>query len=156
MYSLIILLFLGTALAIPLNSVNEDASTRYGHYRLPGESHPTLYDVSLIIDPGKTDTFYGNVSIRIIPNVNTQEIVMHAMEMTIRSIQMNTEINPNVDLFSNYTLATDDTHFLRITATEQLEALRLIVVNIDFESKYADNMFGLYVSTYEQPGVGQV
>ncbi|CAK1546283.1 unnamed protein product [Leptosia nina] len=153
MYSLFLLTLLGTALAVPLNT---NTSAQYGHYRLPGESHPTLYDVRLIIDPGKTDTFNGTVTIRIIPDINTQEIVLQAMEMTIESVEVFTEVNPTVDIFDSFTLATDDTHFLRLRMTQQLVALQPITVNIVYVSKYAENMFGLYVSTFQQPGVGQV
>ncbi|VVD01646.1 unnamed protein product [Leptidea sinapis] len=131
-----------------------DAS--YEHYVLPGESYPTFYDVSLVIDPDYHENFNGSAVIRIIPNQNVQEIVLHAMAMTISRIALFSESNTNLDLFSSYTLVTDDTHFLRIRSNALLLQNQPYSLHIEYTATYAENMFGVYVSTFEQPGVGTV
>ncbi|XP_038223211.1 aminopeptidase N-like [Zerene cesonia] len=152
MYWLIFLALLGSAYSIPLN---QDISALYGHYRLPGESYPTFYDVRLFIDPDYPSSFNGSVSIRIVPNVNTDEIVLHAMEITVNSIQIIAD-GSTVNLYQSFSQATDDTHFLRIKTSSQLVALRPYTIHIDYVAKYAENMFGVYLSTFTQEGVGTV
>ncbi|KAG6458903.1 aminopeptidase N [Manduca sexta] len=154
MYSLIFLALIGAAFGVPL-STNED-STRNQNlaalYVLPQTSYPTFYDVRLFIDPGYTEAFHGNVSIRIIPNINIDQITIHAMAMRIDSIRVVSDVNPNEDLFSDFTLATDDTHLLTIRLTRNITALQPHVIHIDYVAQYADDMFGVYVSTYEENG----
>ncbi|XP_028036144.1 aminopeptidase N-like [Bombyx mandarina] len=154
MYLLLITALLGSAYSFPtstLNNVTRNTDLA-SQYVLPGESFPTFYDVSLFIDPANTVSFNGKVSIRIIPRIATNVIVVQAMEMTIRSISVFTDRNSNENLFASFTLATDDTHFLRISTRTQLLPDQPYIVNIDYESKYAPNMFGVYVSTYQQNG----
>ncbi|XP_050667558.1 aminopeptidase N-like [Leptidea sinapis] len=152
MYPLIILFLFGLTVGDPIRT--RDAS--YEHYVLPGESYPTFYDVSLAIDPDYHENFNGSAVIRIIPNQNVQEIVLHAMAMTISRIALFSESNTNLDLFSSYTLVTDDTHFLRIRSNALLLQNQPYSLHIEYTATYAENMFGVYVSTFEQPGVGTV
>ncbi|XP_045494019.1 aminopeptidase N-like [Colias croceus] len=152
MHSLIFMALLGAAYSVPLN---QDITAMYGHYRLPGESYPTFYDVRLFIDPDYAHNFNGSVSIRIVPNINTDEIVLHAMEMTINSIQVVAD-GSSTNLYHSFWQATDDTHFLRIKTTAPLVALQPYTIHIDYIAQYAENMFGVYLSTFTQEGVGTV
>ncbi|CAG4917258.1 unnamed protein product [Colias eurytheme] len=152
MYSLIFLALLSAAYSVPLN---QDITSMYGHYRLPGESYPTFYDVRLFIDPDYAHNFNGSVSIRIVPNINTDEIVLHAMEMTLNSIQVVAD-GSSTNLYHSFWQATDDTHFLRIKTTTPLVALQPYTIHIDYIAQYAENMFGVYLSTFTQEGVGTV
>lgn len=155
MYLLLLVAFIGSSAALPLSikSTNEVPRNQElaARYVLPQNTYPTFYDVRLFIDPSYVESFYGNVSIRIIPNVDTDEIVLQAMEMTIDSISVVSDRN-NEELFANYTLATDDTHFLRIRLVREISALQPHNVHINYVSRYAENMFGVYVSTYEENG----
>lgn len=150
MLNLLLLALVGSAAAIPLAEVdraetNEQLALRYN---LPRESIPTHYDVTLYLNPDYTDNFNGSVSIRLTPSFITSQIVLHAMEMTINSISLFSDRDLNVDLFDNFTLATDDTHLLRIYTNQELQTDVFYVLNIDYTGQYADNMFGIYVSTY--------
>ncbi|XP_041970230.1 aminopeptidase N-like [Aricia agestis] len=144
------LALVGSGFAGPLISpeprVSEEA------YVLPGESFPTFYDVRLFIDPGYVQSFRGDVSIRILPNRNTDQIVLHAMAMTIDSVFIHTESNENVNLLNSWTLDESDTHFLTIRTNVQLNTLQPYIVKIEYTGQYAENMFGIYVSTYEESG----
>lgn len=153
MYLLACLTILGTAFGVPLTSTDDDGSRNLGAlYVLPADTIPTFYDVRLFLDPRNTDYFFGNVSIRIMPYVATNRIVMHAMEMNIDSVVVVGD-RSDADLFANYTLASDDTHFLTIMLTTQLQPFQPYTVHISYTSQFALNMFGVYVSTYEQNGV---
>lgn len=155
MYILISLLsLLGFAAAVPVTEVQRNDDLREATYVLPTTTYPTFYDVQLFIDPSNVNYFFGNVSIRIIPNVGTNVIVIHAMAMEIDSIEVysDRDVNLAVDLFSTYTLADDDTHMLRISLSRVIGALEPHVVKINYKAEYAENMFGVYVSTYEEDG----
>lgn len=154
MHFLIGLTLLGSALATPVEIAAPAAkdTLRNRAYVLPGESYPTFYDVRLFIDPDFTDYFYGNVSIRILPVYATSQIVLHAMSLQIDSISVYSDVDAGTDLFSNYTLADDDTHFLRINMTRSLTTLQPHTVRISYTAQYAANMFGVYVSTYPDGG----
>ncbi|XP_053604249.1 aminopeptidase N-like [Plodia interpunctella] len=155
MYILISLLsLLGFAAAVSVTEVQRNDDLREATYVLPTTTYPTFYDVQLFIDPSNVNYFFGNVSIRIIPNVGTNVIVIHAMAMEIDSIEVysDRDVNLAVDLFSTYTLADDDTHMLRISLSRVIGALEPHVVKINYKAEYAENMFGVYVSTYEEDG----
>ncbi|XP_075971880.1 aminopeptidase N-like [Anticarsia gemmatalis] len=155
MYLLPLLTLLGSVVCGPLSTdVKNVADTRPERYVLPTQTVPTFYDVSLFFDPGNTAFFTGRVSIRILPVATTNEIVLHAMEMTIaqNAINVFTDREPAVNLVQSFTLATDDTHFLRIRLNRELTVLQPATINIEYTGRYAANMFGVYVSTYESFG----
>ncbi|XP_072939565.1 aminopeptidase N-like [Epargyreus clarus] len=154
MYSLFFLSLLGSAFSLPTEVVERNVN--YEHYVLPGESMPTFYDVRLFLDPGNTAFFFGNVSIRILPQRDINEIVLQAMEMDIDNIQVFSDRNSEVNLFQSFTQATDDTHFLRIRTNAQLIAFTPYIIHINYVARFAENMFGVYVSTYNEPGRGRV
>ncbi|XP_068631412.1 aminopeptidase N-like [Battus philenor] len=155
MYLLIIISIIGSAICNPLNYEYDDIrNVRDENYVLPGESFPSSYDVRLFLNPNVLETFSGDVSITLSPVRNTDQIVLHAMEMQINSISIASVAAPQVNIFSNHTIATDDTHFLRIGTTRAMIAGQNYTLQISFVGRFADNMFGIYLSTYEEPGVG--
>ncbi|XP_050343242.1 aminopeptidase N-like [Nymphalis io] len=150
MFLLILLSLVGSALSTPVTT--NDVTANYESYRLPNQSFPTFYDVRLFFDPRNVINFTGDVSIRIFPYVPSTEIVLHAMAMEIKSVQLFALSNENINLLKNYSLASDDTHFLRIESNQELVPLQPYVLNIEYVGTYADNMFGVYVSTYQYSG----
>lgn len=156
---LLLIALVGSAVSSPINEVeprNADNELRAAQYNLPRESTPTSYDVILFLNPSNPDYFTGSVTIRIIPNRNTSEIVLHAMAMDIHTINVWDDRNPVVNLVADHHHAQNDTHFLRIWTSETL--LQDVPYNIflNYTGTYATNMFGIYVSTYEQAGLGSV
>ncbi|CAH2070902.1 unnamed protein product, partial [Iphiclides podalirius] len=154
MYLLLFVSVLGTALSVPVSDAVAERNVNYEHYVLPGESYPTFYDVRLYMNPDAPASFNGSVSIRVIPVRNTTGIVLQAMEMQINRVSVFLESSPQLNIYQSHTLATDDTHFLTIRTTTPYVANQAYLVNIDYVGRYAENMFGIYVSTYEEPGVG--
>ncbi|XP_064071371.1 aminopeptidase N-like [Vanessa tameamea] len=149
MLPLIFLSLVGSALSLP---VTDDVIRNYESYRLPNQSFPTFYDVRLFFDPMNVVNFTGDVSIRLFANVPINEIVLHAMAMEIKSVELYAASNENENLMRGYVLSTDDTHFLRVESTQTLVPLQAYILKIEYVGTYADNMFGVYVSTYQYSG----
>ncbi|KAG7308130.1 DNA-(apurinic or apyrimidinic site) lyase [Plutella xylostella] len=153
---LICLTLLGLVCGNPVQLTDNSIALQntYDNYVLPAESFPTFYDVQLFFDPEYEASFNGTVAIRVVPRIATQEIVLHAMEMEILSIIAYSDLpsDENENLFSSFTLATDDTHLLKIQFTRVLDALQPITVEISYSAQYAPNMFGVYVSRYVENG----
>lgn len=157
MYLLVCLTVLGTALGVPLEPAVEEVSSRdlAALYVLPTETFPTFYDVSLFLDPSNEEFFTGDVTIRISSYIETSRIILHAMEMNIGSIQVYGQRDQITNLYQNHSLATDDTHLLTIEVTEALQPLQPYILHITFTGHYAENMFGVYVSKYQEDGTTQ-
>ncbi|CAH0407481.1 unnamed protein product [Chilo suppressalis] len=155
MYFILLAALLGSAATSVLrqgDTTNEEYAARYN---LPRETTPTFYDVTLYFDPDNEAYFYGNVSIRIVPNRETSEIVLHATDITVDDIEVLTTVNnvANTNIYNDHSLATDDTHFLRINVSQPLLTGQVYIVNINYIGQYATNMFGVYISTYVENGI---
>ncbi|XP_048007483.1 aminopeptidase N-like [Leguminivora glycinivorella] len=149
MYLLLGLTLLGGVIAVPFTPNTELRNQELAaQYVLPGESFPTFYDVRLFLNPDNPDNFTGLVSIRILANYDTNVIVLHAMETDINSINVYRDGNEDEDLFNNYELATDDTHILKINLNRAISPNEPYVIHIDYVARFAENMFGVYLSTY--------
>ena len=157
MYLLALLTLCGAAFAVPLA---EPASTqteldRAAAYVLPRDTVPTFYDVSLVLNPDNEEYFTGSVDIRILPLVTTNQIVLHAMEMEIKAedIEVFSDRVPTANLFESHTLADNDTHLFTITLNQTMTVLQPHTIRIKhYVGQYAENMFGIYVSTYQDEG----
>ncbi|CAH0725367.1 unnamed protein product, partial [Brenthis ino] len=146
MFTLIFFCLIGISLGVPFNSEKSTYSNE--HYVLPGESRPTLYDISLFFDPSNGTSFLGNVSIRIIPERNTQQIVLHAMEMQITRIELYSEASQTENLMRTYSL-TNDTQFLTVESNTLLLQSQVYILKVEYVGTYSRNMFGVYVSNYQ-------
>ncbi|KAH9643209.1 hypothetical protein HF086_012871 [Spodoptera exigua] len=149
MYLLTLLSLIGAAFAVPLTQLSEESHA--DRYVLPKNILPSFYDVILYLDPDNEAYFEGSVDIRIIPQTDTNEIVLQAMEMQINAadIEVFNEFQPTNNLYSSHTLASDDTHLLKIQLSETIPAARVHTLRFkQFRGQYATNMFGIYVSTY--------
>ncbi|CAH2105887.1 unnamed protein product [Euphydryas editha] len=153
MLSLIFLSLLGSAFSGPVDFQYANV-TDYQHYRLNDDVTPSFYDVRLFFDPNSASGFNGDVSMRLIVNNNTSRILLHAMAMQIQSVQLFAD-GSQTNLATNYTLSTDETHFLEIVSSVNLTVGSLYVLNIAYVGTYATNMFGVYISTYQYMGQTQ-
>lgn len=153
MLSLIFLGLLGSVLSVPVEIQNTNVAD-LEYYRLSGQIVPSFYDVRLFFDPNSASGFNGDVSIRFIANATTRTIVLHAMAMQIQSVQLSPDGATTV-IPTNFTLSTNDTHFLEIQSSVDLNAGSPYVLNISYVGTYATNMFGVYISTYQYMGQTQ-
>lgn len=155
----LLIALVGSAVSSPILEVEPRSATNEelaAMYNLPRTVRPTSYDVILFLDPGNPANFTGSVTIRIVPTVSTSEIVLHAMAMEINTIGVWSDRDAQTDLVQDYHHTQNDTHFLRIWTTQALTADVPYNIHITYTGTYASNMFGIYVSTYEEPGVGTV
>lgn len=153
MLSLVFLSLLGSVLSLPVEFQNENV-TDLEYYRLSGQIIPHLYDVRLFFDPNSASGFNGDVSIQFIANATTRTIVLHAMAMQIQSVQLFPG-GATAAIPTSYSLTTNDTHFLEIQSSVDLNIGSPYVLNISYVGTYATNMFGVYISTYQYMGQTQ-
>ncbi|KAM3967320.1 aminopeptidase N [Aphomia sociella] len=154
MYLLVCLGLLGITAGASLNNNLLPTNVNPSDYILPNTSIPTFYDVRLFFDPSNPDYFFGNVTIRIVPTANISEIVIQAMELEINNIEVFSDRDYDAieNLYSNHSLATDDTHILKIKLNTEIGEWQPHVIHINYVGHYAENMFGVYVSTYQESG----
>ncbi|CAB3260804.1 unnamed protein product [Arctia plantaginis] len=158
MYLLPLVLLLGSAISAASSQQVTDTiiDDRAERYPLPNDVQPSFYDLILYFDPNSPESFNGEVTITATVVNNTNQIVLHAMEMSIEEIQVTVVPAPGAiaggNLYSSYSQADDDTHLLRIYLTQQLVTNQNIYIRIRYTGHYAANMFGAYVSTYVENG----
>ncbi|XP_059049749.1 aminopeptidase N-like [Achroia grisella] len=149
MLFLVFLSILGAITAVPI-AIEDVRANSQNPYALPNTSFPTFYDVRLFFDPSNENYFNGIVTLRVIPRTNITEIVLQAMELEIESVTIYrvTDFDREEDLFESYSYS-NETHLLRLNLTRQIGQTQPHEVNINYVGHYADNMFGVYLSTYE-------
>ncbi|PZC76118.1 hypothetical protein B5X24_HaOG205148 [Helicoverpa armigera] len=157
MYLLALLTLFGSAFAGPLTAPVVDNRNLAATYVLPSDTVPTFYDVRLFLNPDNEENFRGIVSIRILPKTTTNQIVLHAMAMEVdeNTIRVYSDRVPNVNIYASASLATDDTHLLRINLNQTMTILQPHTIEIEYVGHYAENMFGIYLSKYENNGQEQ-
>ena len=164
MYLLALLTIIGAAFAGPVAIPSTQLLTaqteaqRAAAYVLPRDTIPTFYDVILHLNPDNDKTFTGSVDIRIIPKVSTNQIIMHAMELDIKAedIEVFSDRAPTVNIFESHTLADNDTHLFSIIVKQEMTVLQPHTIRIKhYVAKFAENMFGVYLSTYSSDGTTQ-
>jgi aminopeptidase N len=119
-------------------------------YRLPNNTKPIRYDVSLKTDVNRGETaFTGTVRIRIEAVENSNTITLHSRQLTIDTIEVfaNPDTTPIlVPSTSNY---VDDVEFLVITASSQMVANQQYLVVITYHGLLRDDNMGFYRSSYK-------
>lgn len=122
-------------------------------YRLPNNTVPIRYDVSLKTDVHRGDkAFTGTVKITIRALENTNEITLHYRQLTIESIDLFTNPTTLVLLEKNvYYDEKSDVEFLIIQSKNQLIVNQIYVVEIKYHGILRDDNKGFYLSTYQNP-----
>ncbi|KAJ9573937.1 hypothetical protein L9F63_008679, partial [Diploptera punctata] len=111
-------------------------------YRLPDHTIPISYDVKLKTDVNTTFKFTGEVAITVEIVEETDVIILHSTGLDIISLTIDGSEH------DNYTLASDDTHFLTIYLNETIPIGEYATIEIEFEGELADDMYGFYKSSY--------
>lgn len=66
------------------------------HYRLPNNTHPVTYDLSIWTRVDEFDfDFSGHMTIEIVVDLQTREIVLHARQLTIVNVTL-TRLRSNI------------------------------------------------------------
>lgn len=117
-------------------------------YRLPNETVPETYDISLTtrIDQSNFD-FLGTVQIKVFVVNTTRQITVHARQLTINEIQLYGETGSSIDLLPwNYNVVTE---FLTIpTKSINLEKGKRYRLIIYYTGVLRTDNAGFYRSSY--------
>lgn len=119
-------------------------------YRLPNNTKPIRYDVSLSTDVHRGQTeFVGTVKIRVEALENTNDITIHYRQLTIETIEVFENANDATGLIPSTSIYVDDLEFLTITVERQLLATRQYLVVITYHGLLRDDNMGFYRSSYK-------
>lgn len=117
-------------------------------YRLPNDTVPLTYDISLItrIDQAQFD-FFGTVKINIFVVNTTRQVTVHTRQLTINRVQLFDDNNRLVELLPFYYNVV--TEFLTIpTRNVDLVQGRRYHLEIDYAGVLRTDNGGFYRSSY--------
>lgn len=117
-------------------------------YRLPNETVPLAYDISLItrIDQAQFD-FLGTVKITIFVVNTTRQVTVHSRQLTINRVQLFDDNNQSVELLPWYHNVV--TEFLTIpTRNADLLPGRQYHLEIEYAGELRTDNGGFYRSSY--------
>ncbi|GJQ85518.1 hypothetical protein Trydic_g18428, partial [Trypoxylus dichotomus] len=148
---LVFALILGACIAafpeIP-NSYAEFSEVEEGLYRLPNDTIPTSYDITL--EPNFVDfTFLGKVTITILVEIETNTITLHAYDLIIDPDSITvTELNEVEELTVAGTANETEFQFLRIHVEETLQPGQILEVYIEYKGFLNRENEGFYRASY--------
>lgn len=124
-------------------------------YRLPNNTEPIRYDISLTTDVHRGETaFNGTVRITIQALESTNEITLHYRQITIEDITLYTAPLVNEPLLIQGNVAfnlVEDLEFLVIQPITPLVATQQYIVQIVYRGLLRDDNMGFYRSSYRNP-----
>lgn len=122
-------------------------------YRLPNNTKPIRYDISLSTDVHRGDTaFSGTVKIQIQAIENTNNITLHYRQITIENIVLYSNPASPVLIEDNVgSTSIDDVEFLVIQPRAALVQNQIYLVEIKYHGLLRDDNMGFYRSFYKNP-----
>lgn len=123
------------------------------HYRLPNETIPVHYTISLTTDIDKGDAgqeFSGKVRIRVRVLAETPQITVHVRQLTIETIALYSTAEPPVLIENDISpIFEEDLEFLHIKPTAALAVDTQYFVDITYKGLLRDDNMGFYRSSYK-------
>lgn len=131
---------------------NEVRAENY-NYRLPNNTIPKFYNVSLVtrVDQNKFD-FSGVVRIELLVLENSQKIVLHARQLTVVSMKLTDSFGRDVSISHDYDNVGE---FLNILTSESLKAGEKYILEIAYVGELRNDRSGFYRSSYENEEGGK-
>lgn len=133
---------------IPVEVVAEDYSAypKDESYRLPTETYPETYTLDLTwVDEDKF-AFEGKVKIGIVIRSDTNTIVVHSRQTTIKSVTIQDQANPNpIALAFEHSTVTD---FLTITNPVIMTARSRYTLEITYGGQLRTDNRGFFRQSY--------
>lgn len=124
-----------------VNSIND--------YHLPNNTKPQSYDISLVTNIDRNDfEFTGSVNINLVVLENSDEIVLNARQLTIKSVKLVSSIGSQtieLDLFKY----NDTTEFLTIPTRKTLNKSSEYKLTIDYIGQLQNDATGFHRSSYK-------
>lgn len=120
-------------------------------YRLPNNTRPIRYDISLTTDVHRGETaFTGNVKITIEAVTSASEITIHHRQVTIEKINLLSSTSALLQEDVSFD-EIDDLEFLVIRPTNPLIAAQRYIIEITYRGFLRDDNMGFYRSSYRTP-----
>lgn len=119
-------------------------------YRLPNNTIPLRYDVSLTTDVHRGETaFSGTVNIRIQALESSDTITLHYRQLTIDTVQVFSNPDSSRILIPSEISFVEDVEFLKIKVNNQLVVSQQYLVVITYHGHLRDDNMGFYYSSYK-------
>lgn len=124
-----------------------DAGADEISYRLPNNTKPENYDITLVTNIHKNDfKFSGTVIINLRALETSYNIVLHARQLIIKSVKLMTQTGTNVRL--NPFIFDAITEFLTIPTQSQLQKDNNYILTIEYSGELRTDQHGFYRSSY--------
>lgn len=140
------------------NDFKIDTTTDLITYRLPNNTKPETYDITLVTNIDKNNfNFSGKVDINIFVLEASSEITLHARQLTIESVKLFVHANKNEIKLYPFTY-NETTEFLTIPTQTQLQKGINYILTVEYTGELRSDLFGFYRSFYidSQGGTKQV
>lgn len=153
-FVLIIWAILGVALSqfpdVPDSDIRKISPINDGTYRLPGDTVPNHYDITL--EPNFQEfTFDGTVIITIQVVENTNIITLHKNDLTINTIEVRM-LGASALLPVGSTSEEPDLHFFRIHLESTVQSGDILEVTLFYTGNLNTENRGFYRASYFEDG----
>ena len=139
------MLFIVLAVVFTEPKGNKGGNSQYSNVRLPADLEPILYRVHLSPDLN-TLAVNGSVTISIKALSGTNQIVLHAKDMSVSS----SSVSINGELGSvKGTYFVEEHDFLVVEINNDLQASDNIELSLEFNYTLRDDLVGFYLSSYK-------
>lgn len=135
-------------LEFPVNDVVSRADDPL--YRLPNDTYPIHYKVHLDTRIDQDDfMFTGNVEINLGVEKETNQITMHARNMTVESVALYRDATPHVPVAVTGTAYDDVTELFTIFTEAPVTVGNTYTLIIDYWSELREDNAGFYQAWYD-------
>ncbi|XP_055597305.1 LOW QUALITY PROTEIN: aminopeptidase N-like [Uranotaenia lowii] len=117
------------------------------HYRLPDNTFPLKYDVTLSVDLAKS-SFSGTVRIALNATRNTDNVTLNVRDLNILATKLTAVDGTGAELRIMGYVMQNDSEMVSFRIDGQLNANRAYQLDIDFTGAIKNDLKGLYKSSY--------
>lgn len=126
---------------------NVDAKVKPVHYRLPNNTKPESYDITLITNIHEKEfSFSGRVAIKLVVLEASHNITIHARQLNIKTIDLSTISGTAIKL--NPFTYDNVTEFLVIPTQSELQKDTIYVLTVEYAGELRPPCDGFYRTSY--------
>lgn len=129
------------------NSAVSTSKTNQINYRLPNNTKPESYDITLATNIDQNDfKFSGRVSINFHVVEASYNITIHARQLAIEKIKLSTSFGAVINLYQH--TYDNVTEFLIIPTQVQLQKDQQYILTVEYSGVLRTDLSGFYRATY--------
>lgn len=129
------------------NAAMDDTVTYGINYRLPNNTRPESYDITLITNIDQNDfNFMGSVVIQLRVLEASHNITIHARQLNIKTVKLATLSGTPIDL--NPFTYDNVTEFLVVPSRMELQKDTQYALTVDYSGELRTNSMGFYRGSY--------